>query len=90
MVSLLYGNKVKTTIVIDKKLWEEFKLKVSEERGIRELSQAIEELLEDEVLGQLVVRALSDMGLMGKFKSIKPLKPTNAGEAIRELRDSRS
>ena len=42
-------RKVKTTIVIDRRLWEEFKARVGAERGLRTISRAVEEALEDEI-----------------------------------------
>ena len=93
MVSNLYGEKVKTTIMIDKKVWEEFRLKVNEDRGIRELSRAIEEALEDEAPSLLITQALNEIigetRIIEEVKTIEPLKPTDAGKTIREMRSHR-
>ncbi|MFH8092872.1 MAG: hypothetical protein QXM38_02955 [Candidatus Aenigmatarchaeota archaeon] len=84
---------MKTTIMIDKKVWEEFRLKVNEDRGIRELSRAIEEALEDEAPSLLITQALNEIigetRIIEEVKTIEPLKPTDAGKTIREMRSHR-
>jgi len=88
------AEKVKTTIVVDQRLWREFKSRVVAERGLKSLSQAVEEALEDEVSDVLVAEALEQM-LRGSEapQTVEPVKPrvaTDAGRAVRELRESRS
>ncbi len=87
-------DKIKTSIMIDRELWEEFKSKVGSERGLRGLSRAVEEAIEDEVGDILIIRALEK--LLEREKEIplviSPVKPkvaTDAGKAIREMRGSR-
>jgi len=38
------SGKVKTSIVVDRDLWEKFKAKVGVERGLRKLSEAVEDV----------------------------------------------
>ena len=48
ILNLMYGDgvsgKVKTSIVVDRDLWEKFKAKVGVERGLRKLSEAVEDV----------------------------------------------
>jgi hypothetical protein len=88
-------DKVKTSIIIDRKLWEEFKSKVASERGLKGLSQAVEEAIEDEVSEVLIIKTFEDLlKQMGKMSlTISPVRPrvtTDAGKAVREMRKSRS
>jgi hypothetical protein len=87
-------DKVKTSIVIDRELWEEFRSRVAGEKGLKGLSQAVEEAIEDEVGDMLVAEALErilrDEGVEPPMQ-ISPVRPrttTDAGESVRELRDS--
>lgn len=79
--------------MVDSELWEEFKSRVGSERGLRALSRAIEEALEEEVSDVLVVKALEKLLGEGEVPlDVTPVKPrvaTNAGEAVRELRGAR-
>ncbi len=84
------SGKIKTSIVIDKELWEKFKLKVSTERGLKQLSKAIEEIIEEDLTEFIVIKELEEM-LSGAKTSItiRPVKPkvkTKAEEVIREMR----
>ncbi len=85
------GGKIKTSIVIDRSLWEEFKRKVSEERGLKDISSLIGELIEENFSDSLIINALSK--LIGEarvpevLKPVKPLVETDAGRAVREMRD---
>jgi len=86
------SNKVKTTIVIDRELWTRFKARILEE-GLEEVSRVIEEIIREEVLEDYVVSAIRE--LMGKeslleVKPVKPLIETDAGRAVREIRDERA
>jgi len=89
------GGKVKTSIVIDSDLWEEFKSRVGSEKGMKALSRAIEEAIEEEIPERLVIKALEELI---EFKEklplvISPIKPkvkTDAGKTVRELRESRT
>ena len=87
------SDKVKTSISISGKLWERFRSKVGGERGLRNLSRAVEEALEEELPEDLIMKALE--GLLGPEISpliVTPVEPkvsTDAGKAVRELRESR-
>ncbi|RLE85174.1 MAG: hypothetical protein DRJ67_09320 [Thermoprotei archaeon] len=87
------GDKVKTSIMVDRELWEEFKSRVGSERGLRALSRAVEEAIEDEVSGLLIIRALERLLGGGRVPlavmPVGPRVPTDAGKAVRELRGSR-
>jgi len=84
------SEKVKTSLFINRALWEEFKLKVGSRVGLRALSKAVEELLEDEVAELVVADELSKMVETSSLIEVKPVKPkvpTDASKAIRELRE---
>jgi hypothetical protein len=86
-------KKIKTSIVIDKDLWDRFKTKIVGEKGLKGLSKAVEEAIEEKLCEDLIVEALE--GLLGSEKTpltITPVEPatkTDAGKVVRELRDSR-
>jgi hypothetical protein len=83
------SEKVKTSLFIKRALWEEFKLKIGSRVGVRALSRAVEELIEDEVAELVVAEELSKMVAASRLIEVKPVKPkvpTDAGKAIRELR----
>ena len=87
-------DKIKTSIIIDRKLWEEFKSKIGEKRGLKALSQAIEEAIKDEISESLIIKALEDFlepetEIPLVISPVKPKITTSAGEVIREMRDSR-
>ncbi len=87
------GNKIKTSIVIDKELWKKFKEKIASKQGLRQLSKAVEEAIEEELVEFIVLREL-EQSLSGKEvpSSITPVKPrvkTRAEEIVREMRGSR-
>jgi len=73
------GDKIKTSISVDKKLWERFRSKIGDERGLKKLSE------------DLIIEALER--LLGPEKlplTITPVEPkarTNAGNTVRELRE---
>ncbi len=84
------GAKIKTSILIDEELWKRFKLKVGAERGMRAMSKAVEEALEDELAETLVLRELEKMSAgMAISLDVKPVKPkveTSAGDVVSEMR----
>ena len=86
-------GKIKTSILIDEELWERFRSRVGGEQGLRRLSRAVEEALENEVCEDLVVDALEKLLEHQKpFVTVTPVKPkvdTSAGKIVRELRESR-
>lgn len=84
-------DKVKTSIMIDRKLWEEFRSRVGSEKGLKMLSKAIEEAIEEEVSESLLIEELSKMlGPKGELPlTVAPVRPklaTDAGKAVREMR----
>ena len=85
------GDKIKTSISVDKKLWERFRSRIGDERGLKKLSQAVEEALEEELSEDLIIEVLER--LLGPEKlplTITPVEPkarTNAGKTVRELRE---
>jgi len=88
-------GKVKTSIVINRELWEELKSKVGSEKGLKMLSKVVEEAIEDELCELIIVKALSKMLKPEKkipltIVAIKPKVPTNAGKVVREMRESRT
>jgi len=88
---VVHTAKVKTSIYADKELWEKFKLKVAR-RGI-EVSQALEELIRDELFEEMldeVLKGISDAeGYEIDFEPIKP-KAGLVSVFVRSLRDERA
>jgi hypothetical protein len=85
-------DRVKTTIVIDRELWNRFKARLLEE-GIEEVSRAIEEVIREELSEDYIADAIRE--LLGttppiEVKPIKPLVETSAGRVVRELRNERT
>lgn len=85
-------NRVKTTIVIDRELWNRFKARLLEE-GVEEVSRAIEEVIREELSEDYIADAIRE--LLGttppiEVKPIKPLVETSAGRVVRELRNERT
>jgi hypothetical protein len=86
-------RKKKISIIIDGELWERFKTKIVSEKGLKGLSKAVEEAIEEKLCEDSMIEALEE--LLGSEKPplvITPVKPkiqTNAGKTVRELRDSR-
>jgi hypothetical protein len=85
-------RKKKISIIIERDLWERFKTKVENEKGLKELSKAVEEAIEEKLCEDLIVETIEE--LLGSEKPplvITPVKPkiqTDAGKTVRELRDS--
>lgn len=92
--SFSLNGKIKTSIVINEKLWEKFKLKASIERGLKGVSRAVEKALEEELSEPTIAKALENMApAKPRTPEITPVKPrvkTSAGKAVRELRASRA
>lgn len=76
--------------MIDADLWNEFKVLASSKKGSKGISQAVEEVLEEELSDKNVAEALAKMD--GKkirdlqVKPVKPKTPTSAGKTISEMR----
>jgi len=84
------GEKVKTTIVVDRDLWNRFRAKLLEE-GVDEVSGAIEELIKEELMLGIdsALSRLIGNELIQVIEPVKPLTRTSAEEVVRELRESR-
>ena len=84
-------GKTKTSITIDEDLWRTFKAKAAEERGLKGVSEAVEESLREELSEKIVAEALEEMctteSTALEVKPVKPRVETSAGEVIREMRD---
>lgn len=63
------------------------------ERGVRGLSEAVEEAIREELCDLEVAEALAKLAgeelLTIDVEPVKPLAETSAGQAVRELRESR-
>ncbi len=83
-------DKIKTSIMIDEEIWETFKAKASSKKGLRGISKAVEEALEEELSEKTVTEALENMYTRKPTDlQVKPIKPkiaTSAGKVISELR----
>ena len=84
------GEKVKTTIVVDRDLWGKFKAKLLEE-GVGEVSGVIEGLIKEELMLGIdsALARLIESELVQVVEPVKPLARTSAEEVVRELRESR-
>ncbi|MDI9644608.1 MAG: hypothetical protein QFX35_05255 [Candidatus Verstraetearchaeota archaeon] len=85
-------EKIKTSIMIKRELWEGLKSKVGGKGGLRALSRAVEEAIEDDASDALIVGTLNAMlgDLKEKQLAVTPIKPkiqTDAGKTIREMRE---
>ncbi len=87
------GSKIKTSILIDKEIWEKFREKVVSERSLRELSKAVEEAIMEELVELLVLEeieeSLSGVKIPPSIEPVRPKVKTQAEEVVREMRDSR-
>jgi 16S rRNA C967 or C1407 C5-methylase (RsmB/RsmF family) len=85
-------RKKKISIIIDRDLWERFKTKVENEKGLKELSKAVEEVIEEKICEDLIIEALEEFLSSEKpplvITPVKPEIQTDAGKTVRELRDS--
>jgi hypothetical protein len=84
-------RKVKTSILIDEGLWEMFKVKASSKRGLKGVSGAVEDALEEDLSERVVAEALEKMcSRMSTELEVRPVRPkvaTSAGKVISELRE---
>jgi hypothetical protein len=84
-------GKIKTSILIDRDIWETFKAKASSRKGLKGISKAVEEALEEELSEKAVTEALENMHPRRPSDiEVKPIKPriaTSAGKVISELRE---
>ena len=88
---MVHTAKVKTSVYADKELWERFKLKAAR-RGI-EVSQALEELIRDELFEEMLDEVLKGISEVEDYEiDFEPIKP-KAGLVsvfVRSLRDERA
>ncbi len=87
-------SKIKTSILIDKDVWERFKEKVLSERSLKELSKAVEEAIMEELVEVIVLEEIEQVLPRESIPlSIEPVRPrikTHAEKIVREMRDSRT
>jgi len=83
--------KVKTSIYVDKELWEKYKLSLARNR--LEVSQALEELIREELVEDLLDEALKGMGEVKTseidFELVKP-RDGLVSIFVRSMRDGRA
>ena len=84
------GEKIKTTIVVDRDLWNKFKAWLLE-KSVDEVSNVIEKLIKEELMLGIdsALIKLIENGLVQVVEPVKPLVRTSAEEVVRELRESR-
>lgn len=84
-------GKTKTSITVDEDLWRSFKTKAAEEKGLKSVSEAVEESLREKFSGEIVVKALEELchtePAMLEVKPVETCVETSAGEVIRETRE---
>ena len=83
-------NKAKTSIYVDRDLWEMFKRHAAR-RGV-DVSSLLEELMMDEMADYLLSEELSRLGISEDYEvDLEPVEPRGAvSELIREMRDERA
>jgi len=84
------GEKIKTTIVVDRDLWNKFKAWLLE-KSVDEVSNVIEKLIKEELMLGIDSALIKLIGneLVQVVEPVKPLVRTSAEEVVRELRESR-
>jgi len=88
------SGKIKTSIVVDEKLWEKFKAKVGAEKGLKKLSEAVEDAIKED-LGEIIIANWLEAQLPGKQipRKVTPVKPktkTNAAAVLRKMREPKA
>lgn len=87
------NEKIKTSVLIDRGIWDLFRRKVSMEKGLKSLSEAIEKALEEDLADILIAKALEEMvSSRPPISSVVPIRPkakTKAEDIVREMRKSR-
>ncbi|MEM3153764.1 MAG: CopG family transcriptional regulator [Candidatus Bathyarchaeia archaeon] len=83
-------GKVKTSIYADKELWEKYKSNLAK-KGL-EISQALEDLIKDELVEELLDEAVKDVCDIGYEVDFEPVKPNGGLVSIlvRTMRDERT
>lgn len=83
--------KVKTSIYVDRELWEKFKEHAL--RTGREVSHLLEEIMENEAVEHILDNALSELAGREDYEiDFEPIKPKEGtvSELIRAMRDERA
>jgi len=87
------GGKIKTSILVDGELWEKFKARVAAERGLRGLSEAVEEAIREELCEVEIAEWLEGQLTGGRppmrVVPVKTRARTDAAEALRAMRERR-
>ncbi|MEM2988102.1 MAG: CopG family transcriptional regulator [Candidatus Bathyarchaeia archaeon] len=84
-------GKVKTSIYADKELWEKYKSSLAR-RGL-EISQALEDLIKDKLVEELLDEAVKDIENTEDYEiDFEPVKPKKGlvSTLVRTMRDERS
>ncbi|MGQ9782290.1 MAG: hypothetical protein ACUVQ8_08680 [Nitrososphaeria archaeon] len=82
--------KVKTSIYVDKELWEKFKLQASK-KGI-EIGRMLEEIIKDEMTDNFLNQMIADTGGSEDYEiEFEPVAPEKGlvSELVRVMRDER-
>jgi len=82
--------KVKTSIYVDKELWEKFKLQASK-RGT-EITRMLEDMIRDEMVDSFLNQMIADTGESEDYKiEFEPVEPEKGlvSELVRDMRDGR-
>jgi len=82
--------KVKTSIYVDKELWEKFKLQASK-RGT-EIARMLEDMIRDEMVDSFLNQMIADTGESEDYKiESEPVEPEKGlvSELVRDMRDER-
>ncbi len=82
--------KVKTSIYIDRELWEKFK-KLAMKRGVK-VSKLLEELIRRELLDELFDELIDKMNIAGELEiDFEPIEPRGGmvSDLMRVMRDER-
>ncbi|MEM3713448.1 MAG: hypothetical protein QXE05_07855 [Nitrososphaeria archaeon] len=82
--------KVKTSIYIDKELWEKFKLQASK-NGV-ELTQLLEEIIQDNLIDNILNKIVEEVGGVEDYEiKFEPVEPVggSVSELVRVMRDER-
>jgi len=91
MANLMSVDKVEITIVIDRRVWEEFKARIATEYGSKDIGKAVEEALKEELCDLIVVemfsKYLENEKMLLAITPINPQVPTDVGGIVREVRD---
>ena len=83
--------KVKTSIYVDKELWEKFK-RYALRKGV-EVSNLLEDMIRDEMVEDVLDNALLDLAGSETYElDFEPIKPKEGlvSELIRAMRDERA